>query len=49
LCSFLPAKQARALIALLEDFQNEDGSVSVPHPLHEFGAPERLGGVKSPA
>ena len=43
------AVTARAMIALLENFQNEDGSVSVPRALHELGAPERLGGVKSPA
>ena len=35
------------MIALLENFQDEGGSVSVPRALWEFGAPERLGGVKS--
>ena len=34
---------ARTAIALLENFQNEDGSVSVPEPLWEYGAPRRLG------
>ncbi|MEX0851135.1 MAG: serine--tRNA ligase [Gaiellaceae bacterium] len=43
------AVTARAMIALLENFQDEGGSVSVPRVLWEFGAPERLGGVKSPA
>jgi len=37
------AVTARAMIAILENFQHEDGSVSVPEPLHEFGAPTRLG------
>jgi seryl-tRNA synthetase len=37
------AVTARAMIAILENFQHEDGSVSVPEPLHEFGAPPRLG------
>ncbi|MEX2614232.1 MAG: serine--tRNA ligase [Gaiellaceae bacterium] len=43
------AVTARAMIALLENFQDEGGSVSVPRALWEFGAPERLGSVKSPA
>jgi seryl-tRNA synthetase len=43
------AVTARAMIALLENFQDEGGSVSVPEPLWSFGAPERLGGVESPA
>ena len=37
------AVTARAMIAILENFQDEDGSVSVPEPLHGFGAPARLG------
>jgi seryl-tRNA synthetase len=37
------AVTARALIAVLENFQEEDGSVSVPGPLVDFGAPSRLG------
>jgi len=41
------AVTARAMIAILENFQDEDGSVSVPEPLHEFGAPSRLGAEKS--
>ncbi|MDX6476589.1 MAG: seryl-tRNA synthetase [Gaiellaceae bacterium] len=36
------AVTARAMIAILENFQDEDGSVSVPEPLTEFGAPRRL-------
>jgi seryl-tRNA synthetase len=43
------AVTARAMIALLENFQDESGSVSVPRPLWEFGAPERLGRIGSPA
>jgi seryl-tRNA synthetase len=41
------AVTARAMIALLENFQDEGGSVSVPQPLWDFGAPQRLGGVES--
>jgi seryl-tRNA synthetase len=43
------AVTARALIALMENFQDEDGSVAVPEPLWSFGAPERLGREKSRA
>jgi seryl-tRNA synthetase len=43
------AVTARAMIALMENFQDEGGSVSVPAALHEFGAPERLGRVQSTA
>jgi seryl-tRNA synthetase len=37
------------MIALMENFQDEGGSIAVPQPLWEFGAPERLGRVGSPA
>jgi seryl-tRNA synthetase len=37
---------ARTMIALLENFQDEGGSVSVPEPLWEFGAPRSLGGER---
>ena len=43
------AVTARAMIALLENFQDEGGSISVPQPLWDFGAPQRLGRVESPA
>ena len=43
------AVTGRAMIALMENFQDEGGSVAVPQPLWELGAPERLGGVGSPA
>jgi len=43
------AVTARAMIALMENFQDVGGSISVPEPLWEFGAPERLGRVKTPA
>jgi seryl-tRNA synthetase len=43
------AVTARTVIALLENFQDEGGSISVPEPLWEYGAPRRLGGVQSPA
>jgi seryl-tRNA synthetase len=37
------AVTARAMIAVLENFQDADGSVAVPAPLVDFGAPARLG------
>jgi seryl-tRNA synthetase len=43
------AVTARTLIALMENFQDEDGSVAVPEVLTEFGAPRRLGGDRSRA
>jgi len=39
------AVTARALIGLMENFQDEDGSIAVPEVLTEFGAPRRLGRV----
>jgi seryl-tRNA synthetase len=41
------AVTARALIAIIENFQDEDGSVAVPEPLVELGAPSRLGSEKT--
>ncbi len=38
------AVTARTMIALLENFQDGGGSVAVPEPLWEFGAPRLLGG-----
>jgi seryl-tRNA synthetase len=38
------AVTARTMIALMENFQDEGGSVSVPEALWEFGAPRTLGG-----
>ena len=38
------AVTARAMIAILENFQDADGSISVPEPLAAFGAPARLAG-----
>jgi seryl-tRNA synthetase len=38
------AVTARAMIAILENFQEADGSIAVPEPLVAFGAPSRLGG-----
>jgi seryl-tRNA synthetase len=43
------AVTARAMIAILENFQHEDGSVSVPEALVEFGAPSKLGADRVPA
>jgi seryl-tRNA synthetase len=37
------AVTARAMLAILENFQDESGSVAVPEPLHAFGAPQKLG------
>ena len=37
------AVTARAMIALLENFQDEGGSISIPEPLWELGAPRQLG------
>jgi seryl-tRNA synthetase len=34
---------ARAMIAILENFQEADGSIAVPSVLWEFGAPRRMG------
>jgi seryl-tRNA synthetase len=31
------------MLAILENFQDESGSVAVPEPLHAFGAPQKLG------
>jgi seryl-tRNA synthetase len=38
------AVTARAMIAVLENFQDEAGAVSVPEALWAYGAPRRLGG-----
>jgi seryl-tRNA synthetase len=33
----------------MENFQEDGGSISVPEALWEYGAPKKLGGVRSPA
>jgi len=38
------AATARVMVAIMENFQEADGSVTVPAVLTEFGAPPRLGG-----
>ena len=43
------AVTGRAMIALLENFQEEDGSVGIPSALHEFGAPQKLGAERARA
>ena len=43
------AVTARALIAVLENYQDADGSIAVPDALTEFGAPSRLGADRIPA
>src|SRR6476661_7464117 len=40
------AVTARTVIALLENFQDAGGAVSVPEPLWEYGAPSKLGGAE---
>jgi seryl-tRNA synthetase len=37
------AVTARSMIAILENFQEADGSIAVPSVLWEFGAPRRMG------
>jgi seryl-tRNA synthetase len=36
------AVTGRAMLAMMENFQDEDGSVSIPSSLQEFGAPKKL-------
>jgi seryl-tRNA synthetase len=43
------AVTGRAMLAIMENFQEEDGSVSVPEPLYELGAPRKLGAERAPA
>jgi seryl-tRNA synthetase len=42
------AVTARAMLAVMENFQEDGGSVAVPEPLRDFGAPRRLGAVPVP-
>jgi seryl-tRNA synthetase len=37
------AVTARAMIAILENFQDEGGTIAVPEALVAFGAPPKLG------
>jgi seryl-tRNA synthetase len=43
------AVTARAMIAIMENFQENDGTVAVPEALWEFGAPHRLGAERASA
>jgi seryl-tRNA synthetase len=43
------AVTARAMLAIMENRQEEDGSISVPEALHECGAPEKLGAERARA
>jgi seryl-tRNA synthetase len=43
------AVTGRAMIALLENFQQEDGSIVIPSALHDYGAPEKLGAERARA
>ena len=43
------AVTARSLIAIMENFQDEDGSIAVPEPLVELGAPPKLGSERTRA
>jgi seryl-tRNA synthetase len=40
---------ARAMLAIMENFQEEDGSIAVPEALREFGAPRKLGAERVPS
>ena len=41
------AVTGRAMLAIMENFQEADGSVSIPSSLHEFGAPQKLGAERT--
>ena len=43
------AVTARSLIAIMENFQDADGSISIPEPLIELGAPPKLGAERARA
>jgi len=43
------AVTGRAMLAIMENFQAEDGSVSVPDALYELGAPRKLGAERTRA
>jgi seryl-tRNA synthetase len=43
------AVTGRAMLAMLENFQEDDGSVAIPEVLHGFGAPRRLAGDRTRA
>ena len=43
------AVTGRAMLAIMENFQEDDGSVSIPESLHEFGAPQKLGAERTRA
>jgi seryl-tRNA synthetase len=43
------AVTARAMLSIMENFQDRDGSIAVPQPLLEYGAPARLGADRAPA
>jgi seryl-tRNA synthetase len=42
------AVTGRAMLAIMENFQERDGSIAVPPPLLEHGAPARLGVERAP-
>ena len=43
------AVTGRAMLAMMENFQEDDGSVAIPEVLHGFGAPGRLAGDRTQA
>jgi seryl-tRNA synthetase len=43
------AVTGRAMLAIMENFQDRDGSVSIPQSLHQFGAPQKLGAERTRA
>jgi seryl-tRNA synthetase len=43
------AVTGRAMLSIMENFQERDGSITVPQALHEYGAPQRLDAERTPA
>jgi seryl-tRNA synthetase len=41
------AVTGRAMLAIMENFQDQAGSISIPEPLAEFGAPSKLGAERA--
>ena len=35
---------SRAMVAILENFQNEDGTINVPKPLRKYMNKKKIGG-----
>jgi seryl-tRNA synthetase len=41
------AVTGRAMLAIMENFQEDDGSVTIPKSLHDLGAPQKLGAERT--